>query len=158
MKMEEKTRGNVQCYDQTCLNGWTKKQRQHPGLVMVRQDCRCLPHWCERRHSSCTQHSGKLCVVSYKTNLACSCMCSSRHTQVFTPDKGKLPMNILRHFVNSPTWTQPRCSSTNERLNKLCCICTVDSHSAKKETNHRCVQCRWCGWACRGIVPHEWSS
>ena len=52
-------------------------------------------------------------------------------------------MFIAALFTIARTWKQPRCPSTDEWINKLWYICTMEYYSALKRNTFESVLMRW---------------
>ena len=53
------------------------------------------------------------------------------------------PMFIAALLTITRTWKQPKCPSTDEWLKKLCCIYTMDYHSAIKRNSFESILMKW---------------
>ena len=54
-----------------------------------------------------------------------------------------IPLFIATLFTIARTWKQPRCPSTDEWINKLCYIYTMEYYSAMKRDAFESVLMRW---------------
>ena len=54
-----------------------------------------------------------------------------------------IPLFIAALFTIARTWKQPRCSSTDEWIKKLCYLYTVEYYSAIKRNTFESVLMRW---------------
>ena len=54
-----------------------------------------------------------------------------------------IPLFIAALFTIARTWTQPRCSSTDELIKKLWYICAMEYYSAIKRNIFESVLMRW---------------
>ena len=52
-------------------------------------------------------------------------------------------MFIAAPFIKAKTWKQPQCPSTNEWINKMWYIYTMEYYSAVKKNEFESVQMRW---------------
>ena len=52
-------------------------------------------------------------------------------------------MFIAALFTKARKWKQPRCPSTNEWIQKLWCICTMEYYSAIKRNTYEPILMRW---------------
>ena len=52
-------------------------------------------------------------------------------------------MFIAAPFTMARTWKQPRCPMTDEWINKLCYIYTMEYYSARKRNTFESVIMRW---------------
>ena len=53
------------------------------------------------------------------------------------------PMFIAALLTITRTWKQPKCPSTDEWIKKLCCIYTMDYHSAIKRNSFESILMKW---------------
>ena len=59
-----------------------------------------------------------------------------------------IPLFIAALFTIARTWKQPRCPSTDERINKLWYIYTMEYYSAIKRNAFESVLMRWMNLEC----------
>ena len=52
-------------------------------------------------------------------------------------------MFIAAVLTVARTWKQPKCPSTDEWIKKLCCIYTMDYHSAIKRNSFESILMKW---------------
>ena len=53
------------------------------------------------------------------------------------------PLFIAALLTITRTWKQPKCPSTDEWIKKLCCIYTMDYHSAIKRNSFESILMKW---------------
>ena len=75
-------------------------------------------------------------------------MTQQSHFWAYTPRKPELretcvPMFIAALFTTVRTWKQPRCSSADKWIRKLCYIHTMEYYSAIKKNAFELVLMRW---------------
>jgi hypothetical protein len=52
-------------------------------------------------------------------------------------------MFIAALFTTAKLWKQPRCPTTNERIKKMCYLCTMEFYSATKKNKILSFTSKW---------------